>query len=56
MVDMGCITEDRELIETLWNVNVEVCQPFDFHFNELIETLWNVNSEWYGMSNRQLMN
>ena len=26
--DMG----HTELIDTLWNVNVEVCQPFDFHF------------------------
>ena len=37
------ITEDIELIETLWNVNNSRYKVFLYRFLELIETLWNVN-------------
>ena len=33
----------RELIDTLWNVNVSTSPPFMIVFCELIDTLWNVN-------------
>ena len=33
----------RELIETLWNVNVNAVRAFLIAAVELIETLWNVN-------------
>ena len=32
-----------ELIDTLWNVNLDRCQNFFVKINELIDTLWNVN-------------
>ena len=47
MVDMGCITEDRELIETLWNVNLNENTKQMTELIELIETLWNVNTGTY---------
>ncbi len=37
----------RELIDTLWNVNINtVCPPSRFE-TELIDTLWNVNKHWF---------
>ena len=33
----------RELIDTLWNVNVESEHVTTFAPSELIDTLWNVN-------------
>ena len=36
-------SRERELIETLWNVNNLSCLPLLRHNWELIETLWNVN-------------
>ena len=33
----------RELIDTLWNVNVEESEEFTVESGELIDTLWNVN-------------
>ena len=47
MVDMGCITEDRELIDTLWNVNFVARLKRPSLLSELIDTLWNVNSEHF---------
>ena len=32
-----------ELIDTLWNVNADCCQPGGLPMTELIDTLWNVN-------------
>ena len=33
----------RELIDTLWNVNDDICSLSLFLLFELIDTLWNVN-------------
>ena len=33
----------RELIDTLWNVNIAVGNSKHTMHNELIDTLWNVN-------------
>ena len=33
----------RELIDTLWNVNVLFALPSAVYRHELIDTLWNVN-------------
>ena len=33
----------RELIDTLWNVNVKFLAVVHFAISELIDTLWNVN-------------
>ena len=33
----------RELIDTLWNVNVNHIMLYNTCLNELIDTLWNVN-------------
>ena len=35
----------QELIETLWNVNVDTGALRNSITHELIETLWNVNAE-----------
>ena len=40
----------RELIETLWNVNVSGGREDDQMSSELIETLWNVNEDHFGGS------
>ena len=37
--DMG----HTELIDTLWNVNLQVCPMKKQTQQELIDTLWNVN-------------
>ena len=34
----------RELIDTLWNVNLRASQFEHKHLKELIDTLWNVNT------------
>ena len=34
----------RELIDTLWNVNILAKRPNIIAVLELIDTLWNVNS------------
>ena len=34
----------RELIDTLWNVNLLLNNGFLLHSTELIDTLWNVNT------------
>ena len=39
----GTNGHEVELIETLWNVNVEESEEFTVESGELIETLWNVN-------------
>ena len=36
-----------ELIDTLWNVNADCCQPGGLPMTELIDTLWNVNEITY---------
>ena len=41
--DGACSGNPGELIETLWNVNMEVRFPNGSRIIELIETLWNVN-------------
>ena len=33
----------RELIDTLWNVNLEAAADIKEWLHELIDTLWNVN-------------
>ena len=33
----------KELIDTLWNVNVKAYKMSDNRYTELIDTLWNVN-------------
>ena len=33
----------RELIDTLWNVNLLLLSQYKRYFIELIDTLWNVN-------------
>ena len=33
----------RELIDTLWNVNVDAAGVLSEYDKELIDTLWNVN-------------
>ena len=33
----------RELIDTLWNVNIKEAQAIPQEITELIDTLWNVN-------------
>ena len=38
-----CLVRLRELIETLWNVNLTGNSTLSLPFSELIETLWNVN-------------
>ena len=38
----------RELIDTLWNVNVSETQEDGSTILELIDTLWNVNYKLYG--------
>ena len=38
---------ERELIETLWNVNKEILISNTQDITELIETLWNVNKSKY---------
>ena len=35
----------RELIDTLWNVNVLAFRKCRKLYRELIDTLWNVNSQ-----------
>ena len=35
----------RELIDTLWNVNVHPVIVLSLLISELIDTLWNVNTE-----------
>ena len=35
--------EEKELIETLWNVNTVMSGRKSTEVSELIETLWNVN-------------
>ena len=41
---MGCPGDQGEvLIETLWNVNMQMMQQFMQFKQVLIETLWNVN-------------
>ena len=44
---MGGKYENKELIETLWNVNLIIIDSVPSMQPELIETLWNVN---YGRS------
>ena len=34
----------RELIDTLWNVNVDAAGVLSEYDKELIDTLWNVNN------------
>ena len=34
---------DRELIDTLWNVNLTTSLAYEVQNYELIDTLWNVN-------------
>ena len=43
---MGCIPQ-RELIDTLWNVNDKVRAILGLDKMELIDTLWNVNQIKY---------
>ena len=38
------MTKAKELIETLWNVNLYEDTSISFLMSELIETLWNVNT------------
>ena len=38
-------THDKELIDTLWNVNASPFTSSLTGFIELIDTLWNVNEE-----------
>ena len=41
--DYRCFSGSKELIETLWNVNILVSCSLSVFTAELIETLWNVN-------------
>ena len=50
-----CLVRLRELIETLWNVNLTGNSTLSLPFSELIETLWNVNldeSDWEVLQKR----
>ena len=38
------VTTISELIDTLWNVNLEAAADIKEWLHELIDTLWNVNS------------
>ena len=40
---VDCKTQNCELIETLWNVNLKNFPYLQSWLLELIETLWNVN-------------
>ena len=48
--------EQRELIDTLWNVNTKIIIPNKWHFYELIDTLWNVNAVTEAMPDISVMN
>ena len=37
-------SDEKELIDTLWNVNIMPLSAFFFQIEELIDTLWNVNT------------
>ena len=39
-----CYSLGDELIDTLWNVNLEAAADIKEWLHELIDTLWNVNS------------
>ena len=38
------IFQENELIDTLWNVNLQPQWAIGKNFSELIDTLWNVNN------------
>ena len=42
-IDDIMVAGGRELIDTLWNVNVHLCCASQMPKKELIDTLWNVN-------------
>ena len=46
----------RELIDTLWNVNVKKVSDSDDLNWELIDTLWNVNKEKGGEGEKGQVN